>query len=400
MASKAYIGVNGVARKIKKGYIGVNGVARKIIKAYIGVGGVARPCWSGGLAYYGSVTPLSEGVTYPATASIPGYALFACGELATGTGVAKYSKTIEAYDRSLTRVSRSLSDMVISGTSTTTSLNARAHCSGASVNGVAIFAGGSYGTSNKMNDVFSVDASLVVCRVPSGHYMRYNCDRLSATSLGNYVLFANGLGADGGRQNFVEAYSSSLTKYSPQIENTRYSASYRAATTVGDLALIAGGGYGTAGTSYIDVVDVYDSSLTKNSNSSLSVARHMLTATTVNNRGLFAGGTRDGDRQSVVDSFDTSATRTTISPLSQARNNAYAVTINGTALFLGGEVSSSTRSSVVDAYDGSLTHTTPQPLAEGRYNHGVAVVGAFVVVAGGRTDSSEFASSAEAYVYS
>jgi hypothetical protein len=230
--------------------------------------------------------------------------------------------------------------------------------------------------------------------------MRYNCDRLAATTVGNYVLFANGLGAGGGRNDFVEAYNTSLTKYSPQIENTEDSASYRAATTVGDLALIAGGGRGTAGTSYIDVVDVYDSSLTKNSNSSLSVARHMLTATTVNNRGLFAGGTRDGNRQSVVDSFDTSATRTTISPLSQARNNAYAVTINGTALFLGGEVSSSTRSSVVDAYDGSLTHTTPQPLAEGRYNHGVAVVGAFVVVAGGTTDSSSYASSAEAYVYS
>lgn len=400
MASKAYIGVNGVARKIKKGYIGVGGVARKILKAYIGVGGVARPCWSGGLAYYGSITPLSAGVTYPATASIPGYALFAGGELATGTGIAKYSKTIEAYDRSLTRVSRSLSNMVVMGTSTTTSLNARAKCSGASVGGVAIFAGGSYGTSSKMNDVFAVDASLVVYRVPQGQYMRYNCDNLAATTVGNYVLFANGLGADGGRNNFVEAYNSSMTKYSPQIENTRYSASYRAATTVGDLALVAGGGYGNAGTSYIDVVEVYDSSLTKNSNSSLSVARHMLTATTVNNRGLFAGGTRDGDRQSVVDSFDTSATRTTISPLSQARNNAYAVTINGTALFLGGEVSSSTRSSVVDAYDGSLTHTTPQPLAEGRYNHGVAVVGAFVVVAGGTTDSSSYASSAEAYVYS
>lgn len=400
MASKAYIGVNGVARKIQKGYIGVNGVARKILKAYIGVGGVARPCWSGGLAYYGSITPLSAGVTYPATASIPGYALFAGGELATGTGIAKYSKTIEAYDRSLTRVSRSLSNMVVVGTSTTSSLNPRAHCSGASVDGVAIFAGGSYGTDNKTNDVFSVDTSLVVYRVPQGQYMRYNCDKLAATSVGHYVLFANGLGAGGGRQNFVEAYNSSLTKYSPQIENTRYSASYRAATSVGDLALIAGGGYGNTGTSYIDVVDVYDSSLTKNSNSSLSVARHMLTATTVNGNALFAGGSGINGKVSVVDAFDASATCTTISPLKEKKMNAYAVTINGTALFLGGEISTSTRSSVVDAYDGSLTHTNPQSLAEGRYNHGVAVVGAFVIVAGGTTDSSSYASNAEAYVYS
>ena len=39
-----YIGVNGVAREIKKAYIGVNGVAREIKKAYIGVNGVARLC--------------------------------------------------------------------------------------------------------------------------------------------------------------------------------------------------------------------------------------------------------------------------------------------------------------------------------------------------------------------
>lgn len=42
MAKKAYIGVDGVARKLKKGYIGVDGVSRKIKKAYIGIGGVAR----------------------------------------------------------------------------------------------------------------------------------------------------------------------------------------------------------------------------------------------------------------------------------------------------------------------------------------------------------------------
>lgn len=42
MAKAVYLGVAGVARKVKKMYIGVNGVARKVKKAYIGVGGVAR----------------------------------------------------------------------------------------------------------------------------------------------------------------------------------------------------------------------------------------------------------------------------------------------------------------------------------------------------------------------
>jgi hypothetical protein len=62
MTKKAYIGVNGIARKIKKGYVGIGNLSRKIKKAYIGVGGIARPFWSGGnLTYYGTITHLSQG---------------------------------------------------------------------------------------------------------------------------------------------------------------------------------------------------------------------------------------------------------------------------------------------------------------------------------------------------
>lgn len=40
-----YVGVNGVARKVKKMYVGVNGVARTVSKVYVGVNGVARLCY-------------------------------------------------------------------------------------------------------------------------------------------------------------------------------------------------------------------------------------------------------------------------------------------------------------------------------------------------------------------
>lgn len=47
--AKAYIGVDGVARKIKKSYIGVDGIARKIKKVYIGdENGVAKEYYSSG----------------------------------------------------------------------------------------------------------------------------------------------------------------------------------------------------------------------------------------------------------------------------------------------------------------------------------------------------------------
>ena len=79
MAKGTYIGVDGVARKVKKGYIGVDGIARKIKKAYIGIGGVARPCWGGGLEYYGTITPLSEAKWEVKATTVGDYALFAGG---------------------------------------------------------------------------------------------------------------------------------------------------------------------------------------------------------------------------------------------------------------------------------------------------------------------------------
>lgn len=66
MAKGMYLGVGGVARKVKKTYIGINGVARKIKKIYIGVGNVARLSWSSSPVYLfcggssGALTVTSE----------------------------------------------------------------------------------------------------------------------------------------------------------------------------------------------------------------------------------------------------------------------------------------------------------------------------------------------------
>ena len=98
MAKKAYIGVDGKARKIKKGYVGVDGKARKIKKAYIGIGGVARPCWSGGeLAYYGAITALSSARAGLSATTVGNYALFGGGDAGNNSAV------VDAYDASLTR---------------------------------------------------------------------------------------------------------------------------------------------------------------------------------------------------------------------------------------------------------------------------------------------------------
>ncbi len=43
-----YIGVSGVARRVKSEYIGISGVARKVKAGYVGVDGVARKSFQGG----------------------------------------------------------------------------------------------------------------------------------------------------------------------------------------------------------------------------------------------------------------------------------------------------------------------------------------------------------------
>ena len=98
MTKRAYVGVSGKARKVKKIYLGVEEKARKVKRGYIGVGGVARPFWSGdGLTHYGTVTPLSRDRYNLAATTVGDYALFGGGYDGDS------SNAVDAYDRSLTR---------------------------------------------------------------------------------------------------------------------------------------------------------------------------------------------------------------------------------------------------------------------------------------------------------
>ena len=85
----------------------------------------------------------------------------------------------------------------------------------------------------------------------------------------------------------------------------------------------------------------------------LSAARDSLRATTVGSYALFGGG-YTSNFSNVVDAYNTSLTRSTPTALSTARSNLAATTVGSYALFGGGYVSTSisdvTRSNVVDAY--------------------------------------------------
>ena len=75
-------------------------------------------------------------------------------------------------------------------------------------------------------------------------------------------------------------------------------------------------------------------------NSPLSVARSELSATTVGNYGLFAGGQTNpyySGKSAVVDAYDSDLTHSTPAPLSMARYNLSATTVGDYGLFAGGE---------------------------------------------------------------
>ena len=104
-------------------------------------------------------------------------------------------------------------------------------------------------------------------------------------------------------------------------------------------------GGGITRSSNSNVVDAYDTSLTRSTPTALSQARSYLAATTVGDYALFGGGT---GYSAVVDAYDTSLTRTNPTKLSQARRDFAATTVGNYALFGGGYVGS--QSNVVDAY--------------------------------------------------
>lgn len=64
MPKNQYVGVSGIARKVKSEYIGVDGVARKVSGGYVGVNGIARQFWPSGIPLSsmpeGSIVKINE----------------------------------------------------------------------------------------------------------------------------------------------------------------------------------------------------------------------------------------------------------------------------------------------------------------------------------------------------
>ena len=137
------------------------------------------------------------------------------------------------------------------------------------------------------------------------------------------------------------------------------------ATSVGNLAIFAGGSGPYA---YSDVVDFYDADSGAWTAGSLSVARTSVAGASVGDLAFFAGGRNDDGVSDVVDIYDASTGSWTTANLSVPRNEVQAATVGDLVLFAGGKAgvgSDAPISDVVDIYDAGTgtwsTTTMPQP---------------------------------------
>ena len=372
MAKGAYVGVGGVARKIKKMYVGVDGVARKVKKGYIGIGGVARLFfWQKELAYHGDLaTSMRASRLYPAAASIEGYGFFAGGIYKSGSSL-YVGKTVDAYDKSLIR--HSASDLS----------SAVCRHSGASVGDYAIFAGGCQSTSSSVSS-----SGILTVRAYSSSLTSTSATNLSAVhvqgasaSTGTYAIFAGGY-----YRNTVQAYNSSLTRST--LTSLPVSVYYNSGTSVGDYAIVAGGRQ--SGTPNLYDVVRYDSSGTQGTETTLGTSLHGLAAATIDEYALFAGGTINGGSQeygSVV-VIDTSLTiRATVS-LGEARTEMVSVSLPGYAVFAGGYCNGSYSSdqypcSTIDIFDDKFTRIGDDTNSFSFYGGAGVSVGDYGIIAGG-----------------
>jgi len=184
---------------------------------------------------------------------------------------------------------------------------------------------------------------------------------LAATSVGNLALFAGGSGWSG-YSDVVDVFNADTGSWS--TATLSQARSCLAATTVGNLALFAGG---QRGDSYGDVVDIYNADTGDWSTTTLSRPRARLAATSVGNLALFAGGWNQYGSSDVVDIYDAETGAWTSCTLSESVT-LVATALDDKALFAGWNRSPEIRVDIYDAVSStwSTASTSPGERLHGR----------------------------------
>lgn len=195
--------------------------------------------------------------------------------------------------------------------------------------------------------------------------------------------YVDGAVADGNTIVFENFTKKTFERIKPQegLSEKRYGVS---AATIGEYALFAGG---YTANKYISTVDAYDTKLTRSKPISLGTARHEMGAATVGNYALFAGGRNSGNTGAAnlktVDAYDASLTHTLPTTLNSNKATMGAATVGNYAIFAGGHTGNNGYTSIVNAYDSSLTRSIPTSLNNAVNNLAATSVGNHALFAGG-----------------
>ena len=213
----------------------------------------------------------------------------------------------------------------------------------------------------------------------------------TVTTIGGLAIFAGGI-KNNLRSARIDIYDSTSGAWS--VATLSVPRAECAATSVGPYALIAGGSTDSGTAS--NVIDVLDVRTMTWSTATLPLARYYLAATTVGTKALFAGGGTGSLGAPVatdrVDVYDFSvgppndpAAWSMMQPLSVPRGALCAATVGSSALFAGGYGGAMTVFDTVDIYDDStgqwMTATLSQ--ARGLTPEASATVGSRVYIGGG-----------------
>lgn len=377
MSKAAYVGVDGVARKIKKMYIGVDGVARKVKKAYVGVDGIAHMFYISQQAGSIEISPTSVSIT---------------GKSKTATATITY-----------------LGDGTVTATSSNTSI-ATVSVSGNTVTVTSVGAGSAtitiaVATTDDYTGVECVlDVSVVFTMTYHGEVTSLSSGRteIIGVSVGDKALFAGGMptSTSGSEVSTVDAYSGTLTRSTPSAM-TVVRSNTAAAVSMEKYALIAGGNKGA--NTYHNSVNAYSETLSRSAPSNLSVARTNLAGARAGTYAVIAGGRNANGVQSTVNAYSATLSRSTPTALSTARSwHSYypgtAATAGNYAVIAGGKTDTGTGTSsnllkTVEAYSDELTKSTATNLSLSTAGSTAISVGEYALIAGGRV----YANSAYTY---
>lgn len=242
----------------------------------------------------------------------------------------------------------------------------------------AIFAGGeTSSTPTFTSTADAYDSSLTKLSTPS--LSAATRMRSKGTTVGQYAIFGGG-SISGSHSNIVNAYNSALTRSNPTALSV--ARIHLNTTNIGIYALFAGGQVNTVGST---AVDAYNESLTRTQPTALSQARGWLGAQSNSSYALVAGGYASTSDTGVVNAYNQNLTRTNPSPLSVARQPRLATATLGEYIFIG---SSGGVYKVVDVYDGTLTRLTAAQTRTAIVNRSAVTLNEYVIFGAGGAAAS------------